>query len=141
MGFLKNFVGELAGKGRTYEGSVSFTVNGNPNDIRNFVKEKCTGEPHGRSSAVQNDKEKWLSQVAVKECNVKNDISNDMMFVYCQEWVINKMPCSISFQGSFAGANSTSLVIKYRDYCYDQKDVQKAVNIIKEAITDKFLQK
>ena len=136
MGFLKNFVGELAGKGGIYEASTAFTVNGIPNDIRAFVKQ-CTSEP---CNGQKNDKERWLWYDAVKKGTIKNDTANQMMFVYQIEWVINKMPCSFYIQGNFAGNNQTQINIKYRQYCYSNNDVQKELDIIKEAITDKYPQ-
>lgn len=140
MGFLKNMVRGLAGKDGVYEDNVAFTVNGTPQDIRAFIKQ-CTSEPYSAvTTAHINEKDKWLEYEAVKNGTIKYDTASPMSFMYCIEWIVNKCTCSILFQGNFSGANQTSLNIKFKWWCYGKDDVRRNLNIIKEAITDKFQQ-
>lgn len=139
MGLFKNLVGDLTGKRTVYKATGSLTISGDLMEVRNFVKERCTAEYYNGTGANP-DKERWLCYDGAKKCNIKDDTVSASSFKYKQEWMVCSMPCVISFEGTMFMKGTISLIITFFELGNSQKEVQKAFDIIKEAITDKFPQ-
>lgn len=122
-------------KGGFFTKGTQFSVSGDINAIRDYIKEKCLNDRHPTQVGT---KEQWFNKHIFANQKIDTDIANAFSFMFEMESKDKKSSAAFSGQ---ADVVSQTVTVKIQITEYEsEKGVEKHVESIKEAIVEKFSQ-